>query len=53
MRIIGVMNGWKECPSKWWRYILLPYKREVCPEWTAISVFGFVFFIGDDSNGVS
>ena len=45
MKLIGVMNGWRDAPHLWWRFILLPLGRvNKPPGWLVISLFGFVFF---------
>lgn len=49
MRILGTMNGWKDAPHCWKRFLLLPINWDVTPAYTSISIFGFVIFI-DWSN---
>jgi len=44
MKVIGVLNGWREVPSCWWRYLLLPFGWDSTPAWFSVSVFGFVVF---------
>ena len=50
MKILGTMNGWKAAPHCWWRYLITPIDWQVTPAWTSISLFGFVVFIGGQSN---
>lgn len=38
------MNGWKEAPHCWWRYLVTPFGWDFNPAWKSISLFGFVFF---------
>ena len=46
MKLIAVMNGWRDAPHQWWRYIVLPFGWDSTPQWRSFSLFGFVFFIG-------
>lgn len=38
------MNGWRDAPHHWWRYLLTPFSWEETPAWYSLSLFGFVFF---------
>lgn len=45
MKLIGVMNGWRDAPHLWWRFILLPLGMDNIPgHWRSVSLFGFTFF---------
>ena len=45
---VETMNGWKESPENWKRFLLLPFGWERTPAFTSVSIFGFViFFIVD------
>jgi len=44
MKYLAMMNGWKDAPQHWWRYLLLPFRWERTPAWVSVSMFGFVFF---------
>jgi hypothetical protein len=46
MKLIAVMNGWKDAPHHWWRYLLLPYHFGSAKPagWFVVSLFGFAFF---------
>jgi hypothetical protein len=46
-----VMNGWRDAPHCWWRFLLLPFRWEVVKAppgraggWISVSFFGFVVF---------
>lgn len=43
MKLIHVMNGWKEAPHCW-MYHLKPLSWDNTPGWISVTVFGFVFF---------
>lgn len=45
MNNVVVMNGWKDAPHQWWRFLLLPFRWEKTPAWYSMSICGFVFFI--------
>lgn len=45
MRLLHVMNGWREAPHHWWRYLLLPLRYERTPAWVSLGLFGFTFFV--------
>ena len=53
MKLIGVMNGWRDAPHHWWRYLLLPLGRvdHVPGSWWSISLFGLVLFF--ETTGAS
>jgi hypothetical protein len=46
---VKIINGWKEAPHQWWRYLLLPFgwDRFVYQDHgqVTISLFGFAFVI--------
>lgn len=44
MRLICVMNGWRDAPEHWWRYLVLPFRYERTHGWRSVGLFGFVFF---------
>ncbi len=39
-----VMNGWKEAPHQWKRFVFQPFGIDKTPYWTSVSAFGFTFF---------
>jgi len=47
---VHVMNGWRDSPHCWWRYLLLPFQWEHVKHpqrwqgWYMLSLFGFAFF---------
>ena len=46
MKLVGVMNGWKQAPNCWLKHLAIPlwmsrYYRDVFE----IKFFGFVFFV--------
>ena len=51
-----VMNGWRDAPHCWWRYLLMPFgwDRAKPPgrktQWVSLSLFGFAFFWIFDGN---
>ena len=45
MKILGFMNGWKDCPHCWRNYLFRPFKIDHTPVYSVISIFGFAFFI--------
>ena len=45
MRKLRMMNGWREAPHLWWRYLLLPFRFEWAPWGCTVGLFGFVFFV--------
>ena len=51
MKLIGVMNGWRDAPHHWWRYLLLPLQMNSTPQWRCVSLFGFAFFF--ETTGAS
>lgn len=44
---VEVMNGWRDAPHCWWRYLLLPFSWKNCRPlgWFMFSAFGFSFFL--------
>lgn len=44
MKFISMMNGWKDAPEYWLRYLILPFGWDFNPAWKRVSFFGFVFF---------
>ena len=51
MQYLGHMNGWKQSPQHWWRYLLLPIGWEVIPAcWTRINIFGFAVIVETDKQ---
>jgi len=41
---LHVMNGWKDAPHNWRRYLFLPFCFWKTSGWYELSAFGFVFF---------
>jgi hypothetical protein len=40
----ALMNGWKDAPHLWRRFLFLPFAFEITPGWFSVSAFGFVVF---------
>ena len=45
---IELINGWKQAPHCWRRYIFKPLSFERTPGWFVVTIFGFVFFFLPD-----
>lgn len=48
MKIIAVMNGWRDAPHCWRQFLFHPVRVQRVPaRWTSVSLFGFVVFFGE------
>lgn len=46
---VAVINGWREAPHQWWRYLILPFGWDGVTHngmgWVCLSAFGFAIFV--------
>lgn len=52
MRLVAFINGWKEAPHCWPRYVFHPLRIERAGAWTCVEILGWAWFFakGEDDG---